>query len=111
MSLFDLMLMEDVELPSDASPRDRALAFHAANPAVYLELRRLAFIMLEHHKHFGIATLFEKMRWEWMVRTDDAAGFKLNNSYRATYARMLAANEPELANVFSTRTIRTERDD
>lgn len=106
-TLFDLMVMEEADVPASASPRERALAFHAANPAVYVELRRLAFELLNAgHRRFGIDLLFSQMRWRWMVRTSDESGFRLNNSYRATYARLLAAQEPELSDVFNVRSVR-----
>ena len=106
-SLFDFMLMEEPEVLRGASPRERALAFHAANPLVYQELRRLAFELLNAgHKRFGIDLLFSQMRWRWLIRTTDESGFRLNNSYRATYARLLANQEPELRDVFSVRRVR-----
>ena len=47
------------------SPNARAfLAFHRANPSVYLELRDLMLKAWDAgHRTYGIATLFEVVRW------------------------------------------------
>ena len=55
------------------------------------------------HDHFAVATIYEVLRWRHFMRTKDDSGWKLNNSYRSRYARMLAENEPRLANVFEMR--------
>ena len=77
--------------------------FHAANPHVYeglrdgaLDLRRAGW------KHFGIARLYEGLRYQRAVVTT-ADDFKLNNNFRALYARMLMEQEPELAGFFELR--------
>ncbi len=95
------------ELPREATLRERFDAFNAANPGVYFELRRLALEMVRHgRKRVGIAACFEILRWSAMqTRGDD--GWKLNNSHRAFYARLLADSEPELATAFELRTQRS----
>ncbi len=78
--------------------------FHADNPHIYGLLRNGARrLRTAGWEHYGIAALWEGLRYESAVHTtgDD---FKLNNSYRALYARMLMENEPELRGFFSTRT-------
>lgn len=78
--------------------------FHAANPWVYTRLRDLALNM----KHagvdrYGIGGLYETLRYEASLTAKDAEGFKLNNNFRALYARMLAQNEPDLEEFFKFR--------
>jgi hypothetical protein len=88
---------------------DRVMAarlqeFHEANPRVYSTLRMLAFQWIERtgrHK-LGIATLFERTRWEIALSTSDP-DFKLNNDFRAFYSRLLMLREPELAGLFDVR--------
>jgi len=78
-------------------------AFHAANPRVYATLVRLAReARAVGHQRVGIAMLFEVARWQLSIQTtgDD---FKLNNSYRSRFARLIMAQEPDLAGVFETR--------
>ena len=101
-SLFEMF---EADVPKEATIEERALDFHYRNPLVYQELRRLALTLYYRgHKHFGCKMLIEQMRWNWAERTSDMSGFKLNNSYVAFYARLLMAQEPELAGVFNTRT-------
>ena len=80
-------------------------AFHAENPHVYSALRHLALDAARHGRRLGIGMLFEVLRWQYaMTTTDEASEFKLNNNYRAFYARLLMEREPELQDYFETRT-------
>ncbi len=77
--------------------------FHAENPHVYRLLRDGALeLRLAGWKHFGIAALYEGLRYQRALETttDD---FKLNNDFRALYARLLMEQEPELHGLFETR--------
>ena len=81
----------------------RFRAFHEANPHVYQCLLRGARkLRRAGWEHYGIAALYEGLRYEAALRTagDD---WKLNNDFRCCYARMLMEREPELAGFFSTR--------
>jgi hypothetical protein len=83
-------------------------SFHAAHPEVYDHLRKLALRMVRRgHKRLGIGMLWEVLRWRTMLGArpdeDDGQGWKLNNNYRSRYARLLADQVPELADVFHTR--------
>lgn len=73
-------------------------AFHRANPAIYLELeqRCLRLQFNPRAKRIGVALLFESMRYDQLAETtgDD---YKLNNNYRALYARLLIHRQPWLA--------------
>lgn len=81
----------------------RFARFHADNPHVYAELRRLALeLVSQGHRRIGIGMLTEVLRWSAMrTRGDDA--YKINNDYRSRYARLLADHEPALADVFEMR--------
>ena len=78
--------------------------FHADNPKVYETLVALArqWVARTGRHKLGIATLFERTRWEIALATTDA-DFKLNNSYRAYYARLIMRREPDLAGLFDLR--------
>lgn len=77
--------------------------FDADHPEVYLRLVSLARkAKARGHKRIGIAMLFEVARWELTLESSDGE-FKLNNSYRAFYARAIMRNEPDLAGIFETR--------
>lgn len=78
--------------------------FHTANPWVYDRLRELALAMRHAGvNHYGIGGLYETLRYEASLTSKSEDGFKLNNNYRALYARELARNEPELEHFFKFR--------
>lgn len=80
--------------------------FHADNPAVYAELVRLTRqAKVAGRKRIGIGMLFEVVRWNRIVWSRDADGFKLNNSHRSRYARLIMEQEPDLAGMFETRSL------
>ena len=79
-------------------------AFHAENPEVYAELVRLARrVRGAGRTRYGIATLFEVMRYRRDIQTSGDV-FKLNNNFRALYARKIMEENPELNGLFATRT-------
>lgn len=79
--------------------------FHQDHPEVYHALVRLAKQWrAAGGRKVGIATLYEKLRWEWHISgLLDADGYKLNNNYKALYARKIMANHPDLDGVFEVR--------
>lgn len=82
---------------------ERFETFHRENPHVYRTLAALARQWLSTGREkLGIATLFERARWELTLAT---AGdeFKLNNDFRAFYSRLLMAQEVDLAGLFDLR--------
>ncbi len=87
------------------------IEFHTQNPEVYNQLVRLARQWVNAGgAKLGIATLFEKLRWEWHVAgLSDSDGYKLNNNYRSLYARKIMAQEPDLNGVFEIRSLASER--
>lgn len=82
--------------------------FHQHNPQVY---RRLVSMALElrsrGRKHYGIAALYEVLRYEYALKTDSEDDFKLNNNHKAFYARKIMDEVPELRDFFSTRVQRS----
>lgn len=77
--------------------------FDAENPIVYQTLIRLTRQAQDRGvQHLGIGLLWEVMRWEMLIAVsgDD---FKLNNNYRALYARKLMRDFPEFRDMFRTR--------
>lgn len=87
--------------------RDTAQAFeqfHADNPRVYGTLVRLAreWVARTGRHKLGIKTLYERARWEIAIATSDP-DYKLNNNYTAFYARLIMAQERDLAGMFDLR--------
>ena len=81
-------------------------AFHRDNPHVYNIFVALAHQWIDRtgRRKVGISALTERARWEIAINTRDAdAEYKLSNSYRAFYARLIMAQEPELDGLFDLR--------
>lgn len=88
----------------DASTAQRFETFNRENPQVYRTLVRLAreWVQRTGRHKLGISMLFERARWDLAIATN-AADYKLNNNYRAWFARLIMAQEPDLAHVFELR--------
>lgn len=85
---------------------ERFAAFHAANPHVLDALEQLALDLVRRgRRRIGVGMLFEVLRWS-SLRTDGDE-YRLNNSYRSRYARLLAASNADLAEAFEMRELRT----
>jgi len=80
--------------------------FHAANPAVYAALVRLARRARQRGSRVGLRCLWERLRWELSVETDtprEGEPYRLNNNHAPFYARLIARREPDLAGAFDLR--------
>ncbi len=91
--------------PRTDSAADRFERFHQDNPDVYETLVALAhqWIARTGRSKIGIASLYERTRWEIAIATNDP-DFRLDNTLRAYYARLIMAQEPTLRGVFDLRT-------
>ena len=91
------------DVDAGATIAEQFAAFHKANPQVYLSLRRLALGLRGRGvQSYGIAGLFEQLRWTYTLQTGGDA-YKLNNNYRSHYARLLMEENPALVGFFETR--------
>jgi hypothetical protein len=78
--------------------------FHAEHPEVYWQLVKLARTWQTNGTaKLGIATLFEVLRWNSHLNPAHDGGYKLNNNYRALYARLIMEQEPDLNGLFEIR--------
>ena len=86
--------------------------FHEAHPEVYMHLLRFAVEWRQARgpgAHLGISALWERVRWEIEIASDRATDEpKLNNSHRASYARLLMHREPDLRGIFVLRQQRVQ---
>jgi hypothetical protein len=83
--------------------------FHAEHPEVYWQLVKLARTWQANGTaKLGIATLFEVLRWNSHLNPQRDSGYKLNNNYRALYARLIMEQEPDLNGLFEIRERTTE---
>lgn len=110
----DVLPLEQRQLPSGEtyyerrqpltpSTAEKFQEFHENNHHVYEVLVRLAreWVSRTGRRRIGIAALFERARWELSLQTTETP--RLNNTYRAFYARLIMACEPDLNDVFETR--------
>lgn len=81
--------------------------FHALNPHVCDGLIHLTRLLVSRgHPRVGIKLVVERLRWEWAMSTAGDT-YKFNNNLTSRYARLIMANEPDLAGVFCTRELRS----
>jgi len=81
--------------------------FHHNNPIVFNKLEKLAADAYKTgRKKIGIGMLFEVLRWYSMFEVQGEA-YKLNNSYRSRYTRILIDAHPEYRSMFETRRIKS----
>jgi hypothetical protein len=86
-------------------------AFHRENPHVLDLLIRYSLQLRQRgRKRYGIGAVFERVRWHLDVETTEDTGLKLNNNYRAYYARLLMLVRPELRHIFQTRALGHNRE-
>jgi len=107
-ALFDASDLPRLVGPPPGSIAEAFETFHEANPWVYDRLRVLALDLVRSGKtRVGIGMLWEVLRWQYARATTTDDGLRLNNNHRSRYARMLADREPELAEAFETRRLRS----
>ncbi len=87
----------------------RFAEFHLANPEVYTTLVRLARTAKRRGlRRIGIRMLWERARWDLTLKTDDpTTPFKLDDRLTSRYVRLIQQQEPDLAPLFSIRTLRS----
>lgn len=91
---------------SRPEPTTRFLAFHRQNTTIYHLLVKLIRERRSRRTgnlgHFGIAHVYERLRWDEPVTTTGVP-YKLANEHRAYYSRLIEHCEPDLAGMFKTR--------
>lgn len=106
-----LDLLARSENVADETPlgiQERFEMFHVANPWVYDKLVTMARDLRDRgHRRIGVKLLFEVLRYQRMVATNDpTSDWRLNNVYSSRYSRLIAHNEPDLGELFETRELR-----
>ena len=84
--------------------RMQCAAFHQQHPEVWEMLKRFSREMQNRgFKHYSINGIFERIRWEKDIGGDGKTQFKLNNNYRAFYARRFMKMYPQYEGFFRLR--------
>ena len=101
------MYQESFSFDEERSIQARFEAFHHANPQVYELLVRFARdARRTGRQHYGIAAIFERVRWHVYIETRSNDDFKLNNDFRSRYARLIMEKEPDLIDFFELRELK-----
>jgi len=87
------------------------LEFHNDNPAIYEKFAELCFFLYTQIgiRKTGVALVWERMRWDFVLETRSTDGFKLNNNHKAYYARMFMDSHPMFKGFFNIRVTQGER--
>tara|TARA_R100000329_G_scaffold125745_2_gene104308 strand:- start:427 stop:807 length:381 start_codon:yes stop_codon:yes gene_type:complete len=94
---------DEIRRNTERARNDSAWVFHQNNPAILLELRRLALqLKAAGHRKYSIKGLFEVLRFNAAIKTTGKK-YKLNNNLTPFYARLLMETEPQLKGFFNTR--------
>lgn len=88
---------------------ERFTSFINANPQVYRAFVSLAreYLARTQSKRVGAKMVWERMRWEYAIRTRGESDYKLNNSYTSRLARLASSLEPDLRDAFEQRVLRS----
>lgn len=85
--------------------RRQVAEFHSYHPEVWRLFVQFTFQMISRgFKHYSVGAIFERIRWEMDAGGDGVTYFKLNNNYRAFYARRFMLVYPQHGGFFRTRT-------
>ena len=83
--------------------------YHKDNPQIWQAFVHYAVqTKAKGFKNYSANGIFEIIRWQTGIK-DGNDGFKVNNTYRADYARKMMAEMPEFEGFFRTRELKASR--
>ena len=85
--------------------REQVTAFHKENPKVYQLFEKFSFQLIARgFNNYSSNAVFERIRWETdEADTDGKSTFKINNNYRAFFARAFMKRHPEYDGFYRLR--------
>lgn len=85
--------------------REQVRNYHRDNPEVWELFKSFTLeLIYSGRRNYSANAIFERIRWEKDLGNGSEAAFKLNNNYRAFYARRFMATYPQYEGFFRTRT-------
>ena len=89
---------------------EAAVKFHKENPKVWEYFVKFTFEVIERgFSKYSVNGVFERIRWETdQADVDGRSTFKLNNNYRAFFARWFMDLYPEYSGFFRLRAMPSE---
>jgi len=104
-----ILTTPDDDDPREGSIAERAERFHYRNPSVYgFAVDVCRYMKRRRVLHYGIGAVWEIMRFKYLETHGDI--YKLNNNYRAWYARLIMSQEPDLVGFFQIRDCPNDQD-
>lgn len=102
-------LSMELDFSGEVTPAEKFEEFNRLNPQVYIALESMTRELVNRGRgKIGIKMLFEVLRWNYYMNTDDPnSDFKINNNYAPYYARLILERHPEWDGIFELRTIRS----
>ena len=89
--------------------RQDVILFNKKHPDVWRLFCGFTFDMINRgFMNYSVNAIFERIRWEKDAGGDGVTSFKLNNNYKAEYARLIMTREPDLEGFFETRALRRQ---
>jgi hypothetical protein len=90
--------------------RQQVIEFNREHPEIWRYFCWFTFGMIDKgFANYSVNAIFERIRWEIDAGGNGVTSFKLNNNYRAFYARAFMRKYPEHDGFFRTRE-QTSRD-
>lgn len=81
--------------------------YHRKNPHIYWAFDRFSHEAVRSRRDsFGASMVIERVRWYLNVETDSDDGFKVNNNFKAYYARLWTRNNPQHKGLYYKRRLR-----
>lgn len=92
--------------PQKKDLREDTRRWLASHPRVGEMLLKFARELAARGRRFGIALLFERVRYEVLMNVDQGEEYKLNNNWRSYVARWLISQDPSLEKFMEFRKVR-----
>ena len=101
----------EYDTPEYLALYNKFVAYHGANPRLYELINQYAHAAIDaDQKNYGVAAIFEVLRWDYTVRAyDPTLNFKLPNNHRAFYSRLWTYNNREYSGFFRQQIQRSGR--
>ncbi len=94
---------EEFDQTDDGELQQKFLRFHWRNPHVHDKIKKcIDDVRRIGYNRYTISGIFEQIRWHDNIQTQDRQ-YKLSNSYRSRYVRLIEEQEPELVGFFEKK--------
>ena len=81
---------------------NRFLSYHKNNPHIYSKFKDMAYqVKATGRDRYSAEIIISVLRWDRDISTRSGDEYKISDSWRSMYARLLAYEYPEFENFFS----------